>query len=84
MRGASDEEVLSRAIEEERVLVTNDKDLAWLAALRKPAGIILLRLRDESPENKARITLSITERYQNLIRGKIIASERSLRIRPLR
>lgn len=46
--GSPDREVLARAVNEERVLLTFDKDfgeLAWHAGLPATSGIILFRLR---------------------------------------
>jgi predicted nuclease of predicted toxin-antitoxin system len=60
MRGANDEEIIRRAIDENRVIITNDKDFGWLASLYKPPGIILLRLKDERPENKVKMVSHIS------------------------
>ena len=51
--GATDKEVLDIAMREKRVLVTLDKDFAYLVFLNslKHAGVILLRLRNEAPIN---------------------------------
>jgi predicted nuclease of predicted toxin-antitoxin system len=43
MKGASDEEIILKAINENRV--TSDKEFGWLAFLYKPPGVILLRLK---------------------------------------
>ena len=45
MKGAEDEEIMKRAVEEDRVIITNDKDFGRLAGFYKPPGVILLRLR---------------------------------------
>lgn len=56
-RGSSDIEILKQARKENRILVTNDKDFGDLIFNQKlnTSGIIFLRLRDESVENKIRI-----------------------------
>ena len=51
-RGASDAEVLRRALAEQRVVVTFDKDfgdLAFRARLPTTCGVVLVRLRGTSP-----------------------------------
>jgi predicted nuclease of predicted toxin-antitoxin system len=57
MRGADDAAVLSRGAAEERILVTNDKDLGELAVRGRHAhaGILLLRLRDEGAASRVRV-----------------------------
>jgi predicted nuclease of predicted toxin-antitoxin system len=84
MRGAGDEEILRKAIEENRVIITNDKDFGWLAAFYKPPGIILLRLKDERTENKVEMVSHVVKKYKAAILGSIlIASEKRIRIRRL-
>ena len=84
MKGADDEAIVRRAIEENRVIITNDKDFGWLAAFYKPPGIILLRLEDERAENKAKIVLHILKKYRKAILGSIlVASEKKIRIRKI-
>ena len=53
MRGADDIEIIQR-VNEGRIIVTNDKDFGELIFRRRLAskGVLLLRLEDESPENK--------------------------------
>jgi predicted nuclease of predicted toxin-antitoxin system len=46
MKGADDEDIIQRAIEENRMIITNDKYLGRLAGFYKLPGIILLRLKD--------------------------------------
>ena len=84
MRGAEDVAVVRRAKEEDRIIATNDKDFGWLAAVYKPPGIILLRLRGDSVENRIRITRLVIEKHRDTIYGSItIATERGVRIRKL-
>ena len=85
MRGVPDQEVLNRAIQEGRIIVTNDKGLAHLALSYRPAGILLLRLADERTEVKLRIVRIVLNEYLDKIEGSmIVATERSIRIRPIR
>ena len=52
MKGASDRKIMERAVKENRVIVTNDKYFGRLAGFYRLPGMILLRLKDESIENK--------------------------------
>jgi predicted nuclease of predicted toxin-antitoxin system len=56
-RGISDEEVLARAFEERRVLITNDKGFgAKVYRERLPHhGVVLLRLDDERASRKIEV-----------------------------
>jgi predicted nuclease of predicted toxin-antitoxin system len=84
MKGACDEEIVRKAIEENRVIITNDKDFGWLAAFYKPPSIILLRLKDERTENKVKMVSHIIKKYREAILGSIlVASEKKIRIRRL-
>ena len=44
MRGATDEQVVRRAIEHGKIIVTMDKDFGYLARSYKPPELTLLRL----------------------------------------
>jgi predicted nuclease of predicted toxin-antitoxin system len=66
MAGATDHEVLTRAEQEGRLLVTFDKDFGELAVrtgLPASSGVVLLRLRGDSPEaDNARAIAALTSR----------------------
>jgi predicted nuclease of predicted toxin-antitoxin system len=82
MKGASDEEVLQKAIEENRVVITNDKYFGRLEGFNKLPGMILLRLKDESIENKAKIVSFVLVSHSDSILGNImIVSEKKMRVR---
>jgi len=84
MRGAEDIEVIQKAKEENRVIITNDKDFGWLAATYRPPSIIFLRLRRETAESKIGMIRHIIEKHSDSIYGNIIiATEKKIRIRPL-
>ena len=53
-RGINDDEVLQRALENERILITIDKDFGEKIFREKHShhGVILLRLKDERSKNK--------------------------------
>lgn len=82
--GASDKTVLTVALVQKRIVITLDKDFGTLAHLhsRKHAGVILLRLDDESPKNIFKILNLILKRpTQNLKDKFIVATETKIRLR---
>jgi predicted nuclease of predicted toxin-antitoxin system len=84
MRG-EDEEIIRRAVEESRVIITNDKGFVRIAEFYKPKGIILLRLKDESAQNKVKIISFVVTSYCKSILGNImVVSEKKIRVRPLK
>jgi len=84
MKGASDTAIIKKAKQEDRIIITNDKDFGWLAAIHKPPGIIILRLKNESTKNKTEITLRVIENPSYRIHGcLVIATEKKIRIRKL-
>jgi len=84
MKGTEDIAVIQKALEENRIIISNDKDFGWLATLYKPPGIILLRLKEDSAENRIKITRHIIEKHRDVIYGSIIiATETKVRIRRL-
>lgn len=54
MKGACDEEIMRKAIDENRVIITNDKNFGWLASFYKPPSIILLRLKERERRTRLR------------------------------
>jgi predicted nuclease of predicted toxin-antitoxin system len=85
MRGAEDEEIIRRAVEEDRVIITNDKGFVRVAEFYKPKGIILLRLKDESAQNKVKIITAVVTSYLEKIQDNLlVVSEKKIRIRPLK
>ena len=59
LQGKPDENILSFANEQNRILITLDKDFGELVFKEKliHSGVILLRLKDESVENKRKVLL---------------------------
>lgn len=87
MPQATDHDILARAALEERIVVTNDKDLGELVfrSRQAHAGVLLLRLRDESSTTRVRVVQAVMERHAGQLAGHFsVATERSLRIRPIR
>lgn len=83
IRGADDREVIQQAYEQNRILVTNDKDFGELVFREKKPhkGVILLRLEDERGANKIAVLKRLLEKYENSLPGYfIVVTETTVRI----
>jgi len=85
---ARDEEDFSRAVEENRVIVSADADFGTLLALRgesKPSVILYRRQTGYLPEKQVELLLENLERIQDsLEKGAVVVFEQErIRIRPL-
>ena len=86
MKSASDSDIMERALSEDRVIVTNDKDFGELAIRegKDAEGILLLRLQIETPENKKKALENLLEEHREKIRGNLlIAREDQIKTREL-
>ena len=86
MRGAADPEVLARAQEEGRLVVTFDKDfgeLAYRFGLPAASGVILFRLSGSSPEIDNARVLSALETGIDWTGSFSVVSDDRIRVRPL-
>jgi len=86
-RGIDDNTVLSRAVDEKRILVTNDKDFGEKVYRdgRLHSGIILLRLRDQSELSKIAAITGLLEFHSHRIEGAfVIVTEKQVRFAKLR
>ena len=85
--GAPDEFVLMRAVREERVLLTFDRDygrLLYRYGLPTPGGIVYFRFVPASPEEPAEYLLALLERPEPSLPGMLTVAERDrVRQRPL-
>jgi predicted nuclease of predicted toxin-antitoxin system len=82
-RGLKDEDILRKAVSEERILITNDKDFGEMSFRHKKLhkGIILLRLEDERSANKIKIIKSLLEQYSAEINNNfVVVTENNIRI----
>ena len=82
-RGATDDHVLEKAVSENRILVTNDKDFGELIIQghRPHSGVILLRLANEVPANKIVALQRLLEQYSDQIEGNfVVVTELAVRI----
>lgn len=71
--GRSDEDIMEFAQREKRIIVTHDKDFGNLVRfpVRTHAGVILIRLRNQSPRNTL-IYLSRLLRMGENLSGKLV------------
>jgi predicted nuclease of predicted toxin-antitoxin system len=85
--GASDELVLERAIREERILLTFDRDygrLLYQHGLSAPGGVVYFRFVPSSLEEPAEYLLALLEPSELSLPGMLTVAERDrLRQRPL-
>ena len=84
--GSSDDEVLLMAYDEERILLTEDKDFGELAyRLRKPsAGIVLIRIDVKDRHMKWPRLKGLIENYEERLPGYfVVIHNNKYRFRPL-
>jgi predicted nuclease of predicted toxin-antitoxin system len=81
-RGMEDDDVIQKALDEERVLITNDKDFGDKVYRdgRLHRGVILFRLEDERPASKIRALSRLLEAYSDKIPNSfLVVTERQVR-----
>ena len=84
--GFSDRDLLIRAQRQGRIIVTLDKDFGELIFYHRlnSHGLILLRLDDESVENKIRVLKGLLEKYPQRLKGSFITlTDDKIRIRKI-
>ena len=84
MPQARDSEILQRAVQEQRIVITNDKDFGDIVYRdrKEHAGIILLRLADDSTATKIRILAAVlAEHVDKLANHFVVATEQNIRVR---
>jgi predicted nuclease of predicted toxin-antitoxin system len=79
-----DDEILARAYDEERILVTLDKDFGELAMLQQIPHHGILRLAQVPARRQADVCLMVLDKHADeLFAGAIVTAERGrIRIRP--
>ena len=83
--GAADEAILARAVAEDRVLLTLDRDFGRLALLQRAGGmpgIVYVRLPHSRPETCARVLLPLLRDPALVLEGRFTAV-RPARIRQI-
>lgn len=84
MRQADDPDILTLALNETRILITNDKDFGELVYRTGQThhGVLLLRLHNESSANRVRVVKSVLENYTDRLAEQfVVATESNVRIR---
>lgn len=84
--GISDSSVLLKSFEQNRILITEDKDFGNLVfRLKKPCfGIILLRFNPLEKELKLSQVRRLTKSYSSKLPGNfVVVDSEKIRIRPL-
>ena len=82
---ARDSDIMDLAVQDHRIIITNDKDFGELVfrSGRLHAGILLLRLNDESAANRVRMVSFVVENYESKLMGAFtVVTEKTIRIRP--
>ena len=85
-KGATDEEILTDAYNEERILITEDKDFGELVyRLRKPSnGIILIRIDVKNRHLKWEQMKKLIDQYPDRLQGSFVVIDvQKFRFRPL-
>lgn len=81
-RGTSDDEILKRAVNERRILITNDKDFGEKVYRDKyrHCGVILLRLIDERSQNKIKVLTELLDKFREELSDEfVVATETHVR-----
>lgn len=82
-RGVDDEWIIEKAVSEDYVIVSNDKDFGELIFRhnKRHRGVIFLRLKDESVDNKIDVIEKVLELFENDVsKNFIVATEEFVRI----
>lgn len=80
--GISDEEVIRRAYDERRILITNDKDFGEkVYRQRHPhRGVVLLRLDNERSVNKISVLRNLLSEYADRLHDRfVVVTEEQVR-----
>lgn len=83
MKGSKDIAILDKALAENRIIITSDKDFGDLVFHKKAqhTGIILIRLQNGTPKNKIKALENLFMHYADqLANNFIVVSEASIRI----
>jgi len=73
-RGDDDDEVLRRAVAENRILITNDRDFGELIFRegRSHGGVVFLRLHDERSGSKIRVLSDLLAQHAAQLAGQFV------------
>ena len=82
--GIADEEIIPLCEDQQRVLLTFDKDfgeLVFRQGLSAASGIVLFRITPESPEEAAGVALALVESQPNLAGTFCVVTRDRVRVR---
>lgn len=82
-RGSTDDELISKAFNENWILITNDKDFGEkvFRENHKHCGVVFLRLTDERATNKIAVLDSLLKQYVDRLPDAFtVATENNVRI----
>lgn len=82
-RGATDEEVVRKALEQDKIIVTMDKDFGYLAQAYRPPGIVLLRLKKPLVSSRLEAILRVLQLGGKLYGYITVVTETRIRRRPI-
>ena len=82
-RGATDEEVVRKALERDKIIVTMDKDFGYLAQAYRPPGIVLLRLKKPLVSSRLEAILRVLQLGLGLYGYITVVTETRIRRRPI-
>ena len=85
--GLDDSEVLRLAVEDDRILITADKDFGGMVFRERKLhkGIILLRLADERSSNKLEVLNRLIQQHSDQLPNKFgVVTESTVRINETR
>lgn len=84
--GATDEEVVALSVEQDRILITEDKDFGEVAIRHGKAlpGLILIRITPERRQRKpARVLTLLAKQGDRLSGSYAVVDETTVRLRPI-
>ena len=84
--GSSDQDVVRRSIEDDRVLITFDKDfgeLAFRLGLAPPCGVILFRISTPSAERVAEVARAVLRGRSDWQGNFAVITDERIRLRAL-
>jgi predicted nuclease of predicted toxin-antitoxin system len=82
-KGSDDHRIIKKANDENRIIITGDKDFGELIFRREKThkGVILLRLENQRTENKINKINNLLKQYSDKLKDNfIVVTENSIRI----
>jgi predicted nuclease of predicted toxin-antitoxin system len=85
--GASDEQLITLSIQQDRILITEDKDFGELAIRHRQSlpGLVLIRIAPENRRRKPARVLALLSKHGGLLSGSYaVVDETRVRLRSIR